>query len=113
ASQDVHHEIELMVALKSGGMDIPVERAFDCVFGYGVALDMTRRDLQTEAKSMGRPWEAAKAFEASAPCSPLVPASSIGHPRQGAIWLDVNDRRRQTGDLCQMIWKVPEIINYL
>lgn len=113
ASNDVHHEIEMVVALKSGGTDIAVEKALDCVFGYGVGLDMTRRDLQGKAKDMGRPWEVGKAFEASAPCTPLVPASSIGHPTQGAIWLDVNGERKQTGDLNQMIWKVPEMISYL
>jgi fumarylpyruvate hydrolase len=113
ASNDVHYEIEMMVALKSGGTDIPVAQALDHVFGYGVALDMTRRDLQGIAKDMGRPWEVGKAFEASAPCSALVAASSIGHPSQGAIWLDVNGVRKQTGDLNQMIWKVPEMISYL
>jgi fumarylpyruvate hydrolase len=113
ASNDVHHEIEMVVALKSGGIDIPVEEALDCVYGYGVGLDMTRRDLQGKAKDMGRPWEVGKAFEASAPCSPLVPVSSIGHPTEGAIWLDVNGTRKQTGDLNQMIWKVPEMISYL
>lgn len=113
ASNDVHHEIEMVVALKSGGRDIPVEKALDCVFGYGVGLDMTRRDLQAIAKDAGRPWEVGKAFEASAPCSALVPASAIGHPNAGAIWLDVNGQRKQTGDLNQMIWKVPEMISYL
>ena len=113
ASSDVHHEIEMMVALKNGGRDIPREKALDCVYGYGVGLDMTRRDLQNKAKDMGRPWEVAKAFEASAPCSPLRPAGVIGHPSQGAIWLDVNGQRKQTGDLNQMIWKVPEMISYL
>lgn len=113
ASSDVHHEIEMMVALKSGGRDIPLEKALDCVYGYGVALDMTRRDLQGKAKEMGRPWEVGKAFEASAPCGALVPAEKIGHPAQGAVWLDVNGERRQTGDLNQMIWKVPEMISYL
>jgi fumarylpyruvate hydrolase len=113
ASNDVHHEIEMVVALKSGGTGIPVGKALDCVFGYGVGLDMTRRDLQGKAKDMGRPWEVGKAFEASAPCSPLVPVSRIGHPAQGAVWLDVNGERRQTGDLNQLIWKVPEMIAYL
>ncbi|AZO09289.1 MULTISPECIES: fumarylacetoacetate hydrolase family protein [unclassified Mesorhizobium] len=113
ASSDVHYEIELVVALKSGGKDIPVDRALDCVFGYGVGLDMTRRDLQAVAKDLGRPWEVGKAFEASAPCTPLIPASLIGHPVQGAIWLDLNGQRKQTGDLNQMIWKVPEMISYL
>jgi len=113
ASSDVHHEIEMIVALESGGRDIPVAAALDCVYGYGVGLDMTRRDLQGKAKDAGRPWEVGKAFEASAPASALVPASAIGHPSKGAIWLDVNGARRQTGDLDQMIWKVPEMISYL
>jgi fumarylpyruvate hydrolase len=113
ASNDVHHEIEMVVALKSGGTDIPVEKALDCVYGYGVGLDMTRRDLQGKAKDMGRPWEVGKAFESSAPCSALVPAAVTGHPKEGAIWLDLNGERRQTGDLNQMIWKVPEMISYL
>jgi len=113
ASSDVHHEIELLVALKDGGVDIPVSEALDCVWGYAVALDMTRRDLQAKAKELARPWEVGKAFEQSAPCSPLVPATRIGHPTSGAIWIDVNGERRQTGDLNQMIWKVPEMISYL
>jgi len=113
ASNDVHHEIEMVVALVKGGVDIPVDRALDHVFGYGVGIDMTRRDLQAKAKELARPWEVAKAFEASAPCSPLMPASAIGHPSHGAIWLDVNGERRQTGDLNQMIWKVPEMVSYL
>ena len=113
ASSDVHFEIELVVALKSGGSDIPVERATDCIYGYAVGLDMTRRDLQGEAKKLGRPWEVGKSFEASAPCGPIVPASRVGHPTAGAVWLDVNGTRRQTGDLSQLIWKVPETISYL
>ncbi len=112
-TSDVHHEIELLVALHQGGNRISVEDALDCVFGYGVALDMTRRDLQGVAKKMGRPWEVGKAFEHSAPCTHLVPATDIGHPEQGAIWLKVNGEIRQQGDLNQMIWKVPEMISYL
>ena len=112
-SNDVHHEIEMVVALKEGGKDIPLARALDCVYGYGVGLDMTRRDLQGQAKDAGRPWEVGKAFESSAPASALVPVAEIGHPAAGAIWLDVNGVRRQTGDLNQMIWKVPEMISYL
>jgi fumarylpyruvate hydrolase len=112
-TSDVHHEIELVVALAKGGRDIPVEKALDCVYGYAVGLDMTRRDLQGEAKKMGRPWEVGKAVEASAPCGPIVPASKIGHPTKGAVWLDVNGQRRQTGDLSQLIWNVPETIAYL
>jgi fumarylpyruvate hydrolase len=112
-TSDVHHEIELVVALGKGGADIPAEKALDYVYGYAVGLDMTRRDLQGEAKKMGRPWEVGKAVEASAPCGPLVPATKIGHPAKGAIWLDVNGQRRQTGDLAQLIWNVPETIAYL
>jgi len=109
-SSEVHHEVELVVALSDGGREISEQRALDCVWGYAVGLDMTRRDLQNQAKQSGRPWEAAKAFEHSAPCSPLVPAASIGHPRRGAIWLDVNGERRQQGDLDQLIWTLPQVI---
>lgn len=112
-SADVQYEVELIVALKSGGTDIPVESALDCVFGYGIGLDMTRRDLQAQAKKMGRPWEVGKSFEASAPCSPLYEADQSGHPSRGAISLSINGVRQQSGDLDQMIWKVPEIISYL
>ena len=112
-TSDVHHEIEMVVALHKGGRNIPVDQALDCVWGYGVGLDMTRRDLQGEMKKMGRPWEIGKAFEASAPCSELVPASEIGHPSEGAVWLKVNGEVRQEGDLNQLIWKVPEMISYL
>jgi fumarylpyruvate hydrolase len=103
----------MAVALHKGGIDIPLDQALDHVWGYGVALDMTRRDLQGVAKKMGRPWEVGKAFEHSAPCSALVPASEIGHPDTGAIWLKVNGDVRQEGDLDHMIWKVPEMISYL
>ncbi|SDP04199.1 fumarylpyruvate hydrolase [Phyllobacterium sp. YR620] len=113
ATNDVHFEMELVVALAKGGSDISVEYALDHVYGYAVGLDMTRRDLQGEAKKLGRPWEVGKAFEASAPCSPIVPAAAIGHPVAGAIWLKVNGTERQRGDLDQMIWKVPETISYL
>jgi fumarylpyruvate hydrolase len=113
ATRDVHHEIELVVALGKGGRDIPVDRALDCIWGYGVGLDMTRRDLQAEAKKAGRPWDTAKGFDASAPISALVPAARIGHPGTGAIWLDVNGERRQSGDLAQLIWKIDETISYL
>jgi len=113
ASSDVHHEIEMVVALAKGGRDIPQDQALDCVFGYAVGLDMTRRDLQGEAKKAGRPWEVGKAFEQSAPCGEIVPASQIGHPDSGAVRLKVNDEIRQEGDLNQLIWKVPEMITYL
>ena len=113
STNDVHHEIELVVALHKGGKDIPLDAAMSHVFGYAVGLDMTRRDLQGEAKKMGRPWETGKAFEASAPCTPLVPAGEAGDITSGAIWLKVNGEMRQSGDLNQMIWKVPEMISYL
>ena len=112
-STDVHHEVELLVALSSGGVDISVEDALDCVWGYAAALDMTRRDLQGNAKKMGRPWEIGKAFERSAPVGCLHPATETGHLIQGDIRLEVNDEKRQSGDLNQMIWKVPEMISYL
>jgi fumarylpyruvate hydrolase len=110
---DVHHEVELAVALKSGGSNIAVADALNHVYGYAVALDMTRRDLQAEAKDLGRPWDTAKAFEHSAPIGPIVPASRIGHPSAGDVKLSVNGTTRQSGDLNQMIWKVPEMIAYL
>ena len=112
-SQDVQHEIELVVALGAGGNDIALESALDCVLGYVVGLDMTRRDLQAEAKLSGRPWEVGKAFEHSAPCSEIVQACTIGHPDGGAIWLDVNGQPRQRGDINQLIWKVPEVVVHL
>ena len=112
-SSDVHHEVEMVVALKSGGTSIPIDHALDHIWGYGVGLDMTRRDLQGIAKDMGRPWEIGKAFERSAPGGPLHPVSAVGHPSSGAITLDVNGERKQTGELNQMIWKVPEMISYL
>ncbi len=102
-SNDVHHEIELVVTLHQGGANITLEQALNHVYGYGVGIDMTRRDLQGAAKKSGRPWEIGKAFDASAPCSDLVPVSQIGHPENGAIWLDVDGERRQSGDLNQLI----------
>ena len=113
ATSDVHHEIELVVALASGGADIAVEDALSHVYGYAVGIDMTRRDLQAVAKKAGRPWEVAKAFEHAAPCSAVTPAAAIGHPDRGDITLEVNGKERQRGDLAQLIWKVPEIISCL
>lgn len=112
-SADVHHEIELVAALGSGGRDIAEGDAMRHVFGYAVGLDMTRRDLQGEAKKMGRPWDTGKGFEHSAPCSVLRRASAIGHPSKGRIWLDVNGTTRQEGDLADLIWSLPEMIAYL
>jgi fumarylpyruvate hydrolase len=112
-TNDLHHEIELVVALSGGGKDIPVDEALGCVYGYAVGLDMTRRDLQGQMKKAGRPWEIGKAFEHSAPCSDIVPAEQIGHPQSGRVWLEVNGEPRQEGDLNQLIWKNAETIAYL
>lgn len=112
-SDDVHHEVELLVALKSGGTDIKVEEALDHVWGYAPCLDMTRRDLQGVAKKMGRPWEIGKAFERSGPTGHLQPARQTGHLSEGLIELTLNGKVTQTGNLNQMIWKVPEMIAYL
>ncbi|HMO27737.1 fumarylacetoacetate hydrolase family protein [Enterovirga sp.] len=110
---DVHHEIEMVVALKSGGRDIAEADALSHVYGYGIGLDMTRRDLQGEAKKLGRPWDVAKGFDHSAPCTALVPAVRIGHPTKGRVWLNVNGETRQQGDLSDLIWSIPEMIAYV
>jgi fumarylpyruvate hydrolase len=112
-TSDVHHEAEVAVMLKAGGRNIPVDKALDHVFGYALALDMTRRDLQGEAKKLGRPWEIGKAFERSAPVGPVHRVEEVGHLHAGRIALHVNGELRQEGDLNQMIWKVPEMISYL
>ncbi len=112
-TEDVHYEVELLVALKSGGTNIKLEDALDHVWGYGPSLDMTRRDLQGVAKKMGRPWEIGKAFELSGPVGPLRSVAEVGHLDTGRIELQVNGEVRQEGDLNQMIWKVPEMISYL
>jgi fumarylpyruvate hydrolase len=112
-TKDMHHEVELVVALKSGGRNIPVDKALDCVWGYGVGIDLTRRDLQIASRDIKRPWEVGKAFDASAPCGPLVPVSRVGHPSKGKIALKCNGKVRQDGDLAQMIWNVPEVISKL
>ncbi len=110
ASKDVHHEVELLVALGAGGRDVAAEAALGLVYGYAVALDMTRRDLQGEAKRTGRPWDVAKGFDCSAPVGPLHPATTVGQPAAGRIALTVNGEIRQEGDLNQMVWSVPEMI---
>jgi fumarylpyruvate hydrolase len=112
-THNLHFEIELVVALKSGGVNISKADAINHVYGYAVGLDMTRRDLQDVAKKMGRPWEVSKAFEQSAPITSLLAADEIGHPKKGAIWLDVNGTRRQTGDLNQMVWDITSQIEVL
>ncbi|MEY2796750.1 MAG: FAA hydrolase family protein [Burkholderiaceae bacterium] len=112
-SKDVHHELEMVVAIGKGGSNISADHALDHVWGYGLGLDMTRRDLQGEAKKMGRPWDTGKAFDQSAPCSALVPVSQCGHLSKGRIYLTVNGQVKQDGDLAMMIWNVPETIAYL
>jgi fumarylpyruvate hydrolase len=109
----LHHEIEMVVALGSGGADIPAAQAADHIFGYAVGLDMTRRDLQDQAKEKRHPWDMGKAFDFSAPCSELTPKSACGPMDQGRIALSVNGTVRQAGDLSQMIWSVPELISRL
>ena len=114
-STDVHHEVELVVAMRRGGTDIAVEEALAYVFGYAVGLDMTRRDLQTEAKTRGQPWEQGKTFLHAAPCSAILPVEATA-PKgitAGEIYLDVNGERRQTGNINQLLWKVPEVISRL
>ena len=113
ASGNVHHEIELVAALSGGGKDIPEADALDLVWGYAVGLDMTRRDLQGQAKKAGRPWDAGKAFEHSAPMGPITPAADCGHIAEGRIWLDVNGETRQDGNVDQLIWSLPEVIAHL
>jgi fumarylpyruvate hydrolase len=105
-----HHEVELVVALAKGGAEIAPERALDCVWGYAVGVDLTRRDRQNEAKKAGAPWDAAKAFDNSAPVGALKPVGASGHPARGRIWLAINGAVQQDADLSEMIWSVPEII---
>jgi fumarylpyruvate hydrolase len=114
ATTDLHHEIELVVALRSGGADIPADEALAKVWGYGVGIDLTRRDLQAVAKDAGRPWDMAKGFDASAPCTPLRPVSAFGHPAEDAcIRILVNGEVRQDGALSEMIWPIADIISHL
>ncbi|MBB5441656.1 MULTISPECIES: fumarylacetoacetate hydrolase family protein [unclassified Paraburkholderia] len=110
---NVHFEMEMVAAIGEGGRDIPVDRALDHVYGYALGLDMTRRDLQGEAKKMGRPWDTAKGFDHSAPLGPIHPASTVGHIGKGEIWLSVNGEDKQRADVSQLIWSVAETIAYL
>ena len=113
ATEDLHHEVELVVVIGKGGAGIAVEEALGHVYGYAVGIDFTRRDLQAEAKKLGRPWAMAKGFDHSGPCSAIQPAARIGHPAKGAITLEVNGAVRQSGDLDQQIWNVQETVSYL
>ncbi|WP_020201783.1 MULTISPECIES: fumarylacetoacetate hydrolase family protein [Cupriavidus] len=110
---NLHHEIELVVAIGKGGADIKPEQALDFVWGYAVGVDMTRRDLQDVAKKMSRPWDWSKSFDASGPSGPLHPVASVGHPAKGRIWLAVNGETRQDGNLDELIWPVADVIAYV
>lgn len=109
-TSNLHHEIELVVAIGAAGRDIEVADALTHVYGYAVGLDLTRRDLQFAAREKGHPWDVSKGFDQSAPVSAIRPAAEIGHPAQGAIWLEVNGETRQRANLSEMIWSVPEIV---
>lgn len=107
---NLHHEIELVVAIGEGGRDIPVENALAHVFGYAVGNDLTRRDLQAAAREKSQPWDVSKGFDHAAPITAIHRVGDVGHPGRGAIWIEVNGTMRQHGDLSEMIWSVPEII---
>ena len=112
-TQDLHHEIELVVAMGKGGRNIAAGDAMQHIWGYAVGLDMTRRDLQAEAKKQGRPWCIAKGFDASAPIGPITPAAQAGNVQQAAIWLRVNGADRQRSNVSQLIWNIAETIEHL
>jgi fumarylpyruvate hydrolase len=112
-TENLHHEVELVVAISRDGKDVEPSAALDLVWGYGIGVDLTRRDLQDVAKKMSRPWDWAKGFDASAPCSPLRPVQATGHPSAGRIWLEVNGEIRQEGDLQEMIWPVADVISHV
>jgi fumarylpyruvate hydrolase len=113
ATRNLHHEVELVVALKSGGQDLSPADALACVYGYAVGIDLTRRDLQELAKKSGRPWEIGKSFDRSAPIGLVHPASQTGHPTKGVVALKVNGQLKQSGDLSDMIWQVPDVLSHL
>ncbi|HTJ98148.1 MAG TPA: fumarylacetoacetate hydrolase family protein [Bordetella sp.] len=112
-TSNLHYEMELVVAIGKAGKDIPVEKANEHIWGYALGLDMTRRDLQTEAKKQGRPWEVGKGFDQSAPLGPIHPVSKTGIMEKADIWLDVNGTRKQGSNLSELIWNIPESIAYL
>ena len=110
ATQNLHHEIELVVAIAAGGASIPVAEAEKHVYGYAAGLDLTRRDLQAQARENRKPWDLSKGFDASAPLGLIYSAAKIGHPKAGRIALTVNGELRQQGDLHDLIWSVAEVI---
>lgn len=110
---NLHHEIELVIAIGKGGVNVPPEKALDLVYGYGVGIDLTRRDLQLAARDAGRPWDWGKGFDQSAPCAPLRKVESCGHISQGRIWLAVNGAIKQDANVTELIWPVPDIISFV
>lgn len=110
---NLHHEIELVVAIGQGGKDIPATSALEHVFGYAVGLDMTRRDLQNEMKKQGRPWCIGKGFDRSAPIGPITPADQVGGIANAAIWVQVNGQDRQRSNVSKLIWNIAETIEHL
>jgi fumarylpyruvate hydrolase len=112
-TNEFHYEIELVVAIGGEGTDVPVAKALDLVYGYGVGIDLTRRDLQQAAKDMGRPWDWGKGFDLSAPITKLHKVAKTGHPAKGRVWLAVNGKVRQDGDLTELIWPVPDVISII
>ncbi|RJF92470.1 fumarylacetoacetate hydrolase family protein [Noviherbaspirillum saxi] len=112
-TEDLHHEIEMVVAVGKPGVNLKAEEALDVIWGYGVGVDLTRRDLQNVAKKMSRPWDWANGFDASGPCSPIVPVERTGHPQDGRVWLAVNGEVRQEGNLNELIWPVADVLAYL
>ncbi len=112
-TSDLQPEVELVVAMSSGGKNLAPEMVNDMIFGYAVGLDMTKRDLQAQFKAKGRPWEMSKAFDFSAPCAAITPKAQLGVLATGAIELKVNGQLRQSGDLAEMIWNVPELVSKL
>ena len=109
-TKNLHHEVEMVVALGAGGANVTVDAAKGLIFGYAVGFDLTRRDIQGKAKEKGHPWDMGKGFDQSAVCSEIQPVSQVGHPASGRIWLKVNGEIRQDGDLSDMGWKVADII---
>jgi fumarylpyruvate hydrolase len=110
-TENFQYEIELVVAIGKAGAGIPSERALDHVWGYGVGIDLTRRDLQLAARAQGRPWDWGKGFDLSAPVAPLHPVSEVGHPSAGRIWLAVDGQVKQDSDIAKLIWPVPDVIS--
>lgn len=110
ATNNLQHEVELVVALGKGGANIPLAQALDCVFGYAVGFDLTKRDQQQRLKDKGHPWDMGKGFDQGGPIGAIQPVAAVGHPARGAVWLKVNGELRQNGDLAQMSWRVAEVI---